>query len=299
MSKTSKEKIALVTGASRGGGRGIALELALSGYIVYITGRSRKGKTITEFQDLNLDTTKEIIETEGGRCIIVECDHSREEEIRSVFKTIIDAEGRLDVLVNNVWAGYTDNNFNLYDLSDFNEEFWKQPIWRWDNMFQISLRSHFICSQEAAKIMINQKSGLIVTTGFWDDDKYLMNVPYDVVKMAKSRLAYGMAIELKDYNVCAVYLSLGWIRTEYLKKIADKDLDDFNYSEMSEYQNTESTRYAGRAIIALLNDKNLMEKTGKILITGEIAEEYNFTDLDGTKPARFIIPDNNKGISNR
>jgi len=290
MKQTLKGKVALVTGASRGAGRGTAIELALAGCKVFITGRSRKGKSKTQYDDLTLDSTKEMIEKEGGECIIIECDHSNESEIQSIFEIISQDEDKLDILVNNVWAGYTDKNFQLDIKTDnFTNKFWEQPLWRWDHMFQISLRSHFICSQEAAKLMVPNKSGLIVTTGFWDENKFLSPVPYDMVKQAKARLAYGTAIDLFEHNVTSVYLSMGWIRTEHLKRTSgDGQLDDENYKNYEEYVKTESTRYVGRAIAKLASDPNVFNKTGRTLTTGELAKEYDFTDLDGTQPERFV-----------
>ncbi|MFW9919460.1 MAG: SDR family NAD(P)-dependent oxidoreductase [Candidatus Thorarchaeota archaeon] len=301
MSESLRNKIALVTGASRGAGRGIAIELALAGCKVYITGRSRSGKSITQYPDLTLDETKNLVEATGGECEILECDHSNEDEIASIFSKIAQNEKRLDILVNNVWAGYTDNNFQLdIETHNFTAKFWEQPLWRWDHMFQISLRSHFICSQEAAKLMIPNKSGLIVTTGFWDDNKYLHQVPYDLVKHAKARMAYDMAIDLLEYGITSVYVSMGWIRTEHLMRTSQGgQLNDENYVNMEGYEKTESTRYVGRAIVALATDADVFEKTGKTLTTGELAREYAFTDLDGLQPERFIISDHSKGLTQR
>ncbi|MHA2423846.1 MAG: SDR family oxidoreductase [Candidatus Thorarchaeota archaeon] len=301
MSESLEGKIALVTGASRGAGRGIALELALLGCKVFITGRSRRGNSVTQYPDLTLDDTKEIIEKAGGRCEILECDHSEEDQIRSVFEIITQKEGTLDILVNNVWAGYTNKDFQLdIETDNFTAKFWEQPLYRWDHMFQISLRSHFICSQEAAQLMIPNKSGLIVTTGFWDDNKYLHQVPYDLVKQAKARLAFGMAIDLLEYSITSVYISMGWIRTEHLMRTSDNGkLNDENYVNVEGYESSESTRYVGRAIVALASDSDVLKKTGNILTTGELAKEYGFTDLDGLQPRRFVIPDDSKGLTQR
>ncbi|MFW9844722.1 MAG: SDR family oxidoreductase [Candidatus Thorarchaeota archaeon] len=301
MNESLQGKVALVTGASRGAGRGIALELSLVGCKVYITGRSRKEKSVTQYSDLTLDDTKEIIEKAGGICEIIECDHSQESEIKSVFETITQQEGQLDILVNNVWAGYTDKNFQLdIETDNFTAKFWDQPLYRWDHMFQTSLRSHFICSQEAARLMIPNKTGLIVITGFWDDDKYLHQVPYDLVKHAKARMAYGMAIDLFEYGITSVYVSMGWIRTEHLMRTSpDGQLNDENYVKMEGYENTESTRYVGRAIVALASDPYMLKKTGRTLITGELAKEYGFTDLDGLQPKRFVINDESQGLTQR
>ncbi len=301
MAQSLYGKVALVTGASRGAGRGIAIELALAGCKVYITGRSRRGRSTTQYPDLTLDDTKDLIEGVGGVCEILECDHSKEDDIRSIFEKIAQNEKTLDILVNNVWAGYTDENFQLdIETHNFDAKFWEQPLWRWDHMFQISLRSHFICGQEAAKMMIPNKSGLIVITGFWDENKYIHQVPYDVVKHAKARLAFGMAIDLLEHEIASVYVSMGWIRTEHLKRTSEnRKLDDENYIALEGYERTESTRYVGRAIVALATDPDIMSKSGRTLITGELAREYGFTDLDGSQPDRYIIPDGSKGITLR
>jgi len=298
MSGFLKGKIVLVTGASRGAGRGIAIELALAGCRVFITGRSREGRSKTQYGDLTLDSTKEMIEKTGGECTILECDHSNENECRSIFEKIAQNEKKLDILVNNIWAGYTDKNSQLdIETDNFSNKFWEQPLWRWDHMFQTSLRSHFICSQEAVKMMIPKKSGLIVTTGFWDDNKFISQVPYDVVKHAKARLAYGMAIDLLEYHITSVYVSMGWIRTEHLKRISeDGQLDDENYRNYDKYTKTESTRYVGRAIVSLASDPDIFSKTGRTLTTGELAREYDFVDLDGTQPERFVTSEQSKGL---
>ena len=181
--------------------------------------------------------------------------------------------------------------------NSFSGPLWEEPLWRYDRMFESSLRAHFIASQQAAPLMIDQKEGLIVTTSFCGQYKYLSNLPYDLVKTGINRLSYGMAIELKPYNVSAITLSLGWIRTEHLKRT--NDLDDYNYKNKEGFEKTESTRYAGRAIAALVKDPNRIHHTGKILTTSELARLYKFKDLDGTQPKYFSTSDRSKGITQR
>jgi len=295
---TLEGKIALITGASRGAGRGIALELALARVKVYISGRSRKGKSTTQYDDLTLDQTVKIITKEGGKVIPITCDHTDAEQIKDLFKKVDSEEGKLDILVNKVWGGYMGQFGNLdIETPSFTAPFWEQPLWRYDKMFTTAARAHFIASQLAAPIMIKKKSGLIVTTSFWDNFKYISNLPYDLVKTVKNRMSYGMAIELKPYSIVALTLSLGWIRTEHLKRLYE--LDDFNYQEKEGFEKTESTRFAGRAIVALASDSNLIRHTGKIFTTAELAKIYQFTDLDGTQPNYFEIPDKSEGITQR
>lgn len=289
-------KVALITGGSRGAGRGIAIELGKAGAIVYVTGRSRRGEATTQYETNTLDHTVRMVEEEGGKAIAITCDHSDEVEIQKMVDQVVKDQNRIDILVNNIWAGYTNQEDQL-KIPNFTDKFWDQPIWRWDKMFTVSLRSHFITSKLVVPHMIKQRSGLVVTTGFWDDDKYLSNLPYDVVKMAKNRMMYGMAIELKEFNVAAVALGLGWIRTEHIHELYN--VDDYSYIENEELEKTESTRYGGRGIVAMATDPDVMRWTGKIVTSSELAEEYNFTDLDGTQPERFIIPDPIHGISQR
>ncbi|WP_371805921.1 SDR family NAD(P)-dependent oxidoreductase [Candidatus Lokiarchaeum ossiferum] len=294
-----KGKIALITGASRGAGRGIAIELAQQGVKVYITSRSRRGKVeTTQHKKLTLDDTVDIITSMGGQAFPITCDHTQESEITAIFNQINRDEGKLDILVNNVWGGYMGEYGNLdIETASFSAPFWEQPVWRYDKMFNTSLRAHFIASQLAAPIMIAQKEGLIVTTSFWDQDKYISNLPYDLVKMAKKRLSFGMAIELQAHNITALTIGLGWIRTEHLKNV--NNLNDENYIHREEFEFTESTRYVGRAIVALAIDPERIKHTGKVLTTSELAQLYQFTDLDGTQPEYFSIPDKSNGITQR
>ncbi|MHA1611261.1 MAG: SDR family NAD(P)-dependent oxidoreductase [Promethearchaeota archaeon] len=291
-------KVALVTGASRGAGRGIAYELALAGATVYISGRSRTNQSTSQYSDLTLDETVAMINNASGTAIPITCDHTQANQIKKLFMQIENEQSRLDILVNNTWGGYMGEHGNLdIDTVDFSRNFWEQPLWRWDKMFNTGPRAHFIASSLAAPLMINQKAGLIVTSSFWDDYKYLSNLPYDLVKTCKNRMAFGMAIELQTHNVAAITLGLGWIRTEHLQRLFD--IDDQNYKEKKGFSLTESTRFAGRAVVALASDENIIDHSGKILTTAEIARMYGFKDLDGTQPEYFHIPDRSDGIFQR
>lgn len=292
---TLKGRVALVTGGSRGAGRGIAIELAIAGAMVYITGRSQE-KATTEYQENTLDITIKMIRAEGGQAEALFCDHNVKEDMDQVVNYIVSRHERIDILVNNVWAGYT-NQENELKIPDFTEKFWNQPLWRWDKMFTTSLRAHFYMSKLVAPKMVAQKQGLIITTGFWDDDKYLSNLPYDVVKQAKHRLMYGMAIELEEHNVAAISLGLGWIRTEHIHHLYG--VDDQNYKDNKELEKTESTRYAGKAVVSLAQDPDVMRFSGQILVTGEVAHEYGFNDIDGSQPDRFHIPEPEHNIRRR
>jgi NAD(P)-dependent dehydrogenase (short-subunit alcohol dehydrogenase family) len=276
--QTLKGKVAVVTGASRGAGKGIALELGEAGATVYVTGRSITGyPTSEELPHLTIDETAREVTARGGQGVAIGCDHNKDEDVKAVFARVKEEQGKLDILVNNVWSGYE----NMEKFSSF---FWEQPLWRWDSMFS-SIRAHFAASQHAVPLMMASDRGLIVGTTFWDDDKFHGNVPYYMSKMNVKLMAYGMAENLRDSNIASIALSLGWIRTEKLKM--ECNIDDYNYKEFMKFKKTESTHYAGRAIISLYHDINVMTKSGGIYTTGALASEYGFTDLDGSQPLPY------------
>ncbi len=250
-----ERKVTLVTGASRGVGKGIALELIESGAIVYITGRSVK-----DMQYLS------------GKGIAIECDHRDDEQVRSAFHRIAAEQARLDMLVNNVWGGYE----NMIENGEFTwpRPFWQQPLWRWDAMFQAGVRAHYLASQLAAQMMVAQRRGLIVNLSFWAAQKHIGNVAYGVSKAATDKMTADMSHELREHNVAVVSLYPGLVRTE-------KVLASAAWLDLS---NSESPQFIGRAIVALAGDANVMEKTGKVLVAASLAKEYGFTDIDGKTP---------------
>jgi NAD(P)-dependent dehydrogenase (short-subunit alcohol dehydrogenase family) len=279
-------KIALVTGASRGGGRGIALALGEAGATVYVTGRSVRGEsTRPDIADLTIEGTAEQVEARGGVGIPVRCDHTDDAQVERLFGRLEREQGRLDLLVNNVWGGYED-----YGSDDaFDARFWEQPLWRWDRMFNAGVRAHFTASRLAARMMIGQRQGLMVNTTFWDRGKALSSIPYDVAKTAINRLAYMMAPELREHGVAAVALSPGWMRTEAVLSVYETD--ETGWSEIPELARTESTEYIGRAVVALAADEQVLAKSGQTLTVGDLAREYGFSDVDGRQPPPFRVRD--------
>lgn len=277
-----KGKIALVTGASRGGGRGIATELGLAGATVYVTGRSGRDEVITSqtkaARPLTVDETAHIVTEAGGIGIPVYCDHANDEEVGMLYRRIEEEQGKLDILVNNAWGGYEG-----YNDSRFDSPFWEQPMWRLDKMYTTGLRSHALSSRLGAKLMLQQQQGLVInTTTYMKPDVYDNGSPfYDVIKTAIARLSFVMAQELLPYNITALALAPGWMRTEDMLSGFNTDEEHFRETPLV---NTESPRYIGRAVVALATDKDVIKKTGKTLIVGSLASEYDFTDIDGTQP---------------
>lgn len=268
--------IAVVTGASRGGGRAIACALGDAGATVYVTGRSTRSSGSTENLPGTIEETAEEVTARGGVGIPVRCDHTIDADVENLFARVRDEQGRLDLLVNNAWGGYEH-----YEEAKFDGPFWEQPMWRWKGMFDVGVRGAFVASRNAMPLMLPARRGLIVSTIAWAFDEYLMNVMYDTAKNAIIRMMYGMAHDLRPYNIAAVALAPGFMRTERVMAVHAKSPFDLGA--------TESPAYLGRAVVALAADENLMEKTGKVLTVGDLAREYNFTDLDGRQPEPFRL----------
>ncbi len=275
--KSLTGKVALVTGASRGVGKGIALGLGEAGAIVYITGRTvEEGKAAVDLPG-NIYQTVEEIASLGGRGIAVRCDHTNDEEVKDLFRRIQVEQDRLDVLVNNVWGGYEFYN----DGTEFwNEKgFWTVPLSRWDKSFQAGVRAHYVASLFAAPMMISQHSGLIVNISFFAAQRDDKGVAYGVAKAADDRMAACMAYELREHNVAVISLYPGLVRTESVMKAAQ-------YFDLS---NSESPQFIGRVIAALATDPNILRKSGQILVAAAVAQEFGIKDIDGKQPRPITV----------
>lgn len=283
--KTLPQCIAVVTGASRGAGRGCAIELGAAGATVYVTGRSRRERPASGYEQIqalsnlaqvpgSIDETAEEVTRAGGRGIAVACDHTEEAQVQALFERVASEHGRLDLLVNNAWGGH-----ETFD-GVFEAPFWERPMVLWDAMFDRGVRNHLLSSRIAAPMFLRQRRGLIVTTTFWDRDRYMKgNLFYDLAKASMTRLAFGMAQELKPHGVASVALSPGWMRTEFV--LAGHQTDEAHWQERPALARTESPRYLGRAVVALASDPEVMERTGLVMRVGDLARRYGFTDIDG------------------
>jgi dehydrogenase/reductase SDR family protein 1 len=272
MIKPLKDKVALVTGASRGIGKGIALGLGEAGATVYITGRTtEEGQAAVDLPGTIAQTAEEVNKL-GGRGIAMRCDHRNDDEVQAVFERITTEQGRLDILANNVWGGYEHFNDGTEHWKEAG--FWTAPLARWDKMFQAGVRAHYIASVLAAPLMIAQKSGLIVNISFIAAQRDNMGVAYGTAKAADDHMARCMAHELRAHNVAALALYPGLVRTEAIMKAAE-------YFDLS---NSESPQFIGRAVAALAADPHLMQKSGQVLVAAQMALDYGFTDIDGKQP---------------
>jgi dehydrogenase/reductase SDR family member 1 len=270
-------QIALVTGASRGLGKGIALALGESGATVYVTGRTTIEGRGPENLSGTIHATAAEISALGGRGVALPCDHTDDAQTLSVFDRIAAQSGRLDILVNAVWGGYD----NMMEAGEFTwtQPFWNQPSWRWDAMFAGGVRASYIASAAAARMMVAQKSGLIVNLSFWASRKHIANVAYGAAKAATDKITRDMAEELRPHNVAVVSLYPGLVRTERVMRFAE-------FLDMS---NSESPQFSGRAIAALASDPEVLKKSGEALIAAQLALEYGFTDIDGKQPKPLAL----------
>jgi dehydrogenase/reductase SDR family member 1 len=275
MSSTSAKplqgKVAIVTGASRGIGKGIALSLGEAGATVYVTGRTDSSHPASVPLAGTVEATAAEVSEIGGTGIAVRCDHRDDTQTEALFARVQSEQGRLDILVNSAWAGYE----GLHDGSDFPMEqpFWERRLSYWeDNLFGV--RAAYIASVFAARIMTKQQSGLIACVSHRFDG--VGNPAYHIAKSATDRLVIDMAAALREYNVAAVALYPGLVRTEGILK----------YAEYMDLSNSESPQFTGRAVAELAADEQVMDKSGTAQWVCDLATEYGFTDVDG----RVLIP---------
>jgi NAD(P)-dependent dehydrogenase (short-subunit alcohol dehydrogenase family) len=280
-----KDAVALVTGASRGAGRGIARELGSAGATVYVTGRSVAGGSTTDNVPGTIDESAREVTEHGGRGIAVRCDHAVDADVEALFERIRREQGRLDILVNNVWGGYEDPECRPLPRVPF----WEQPLRQWNGMFTTGVRAHLVASRLAVPLMLPQRRGLIVTTtANLDPLPYLSNLFYDLAKNAVARLTWSMAQELRPQGVAVVAVAPGFMRTErvveaFRRAGAEQALEGPGGPK-------ETTAYLGRAVVALATDARVIDKSGQVLEVGALAREYHFSDVDGTQPAPFRLP---------
>jgi dehydrogenase/reductase SDR family member 1 len=266
-----RDCVALVTGGSRGVGKGVAIGLAEAGATVIVTARTRSSGG-SEWPG-SLDETISAIDEAGGKGLGLLCDHSDDDSVRDVFDLIRRDHGRLDVLVNNVFAAP--------NVMPVNVPFWQVPTSLWDTLHRVGLRSHFVCSQFAVPLMLPQKRGLIVNTSSGGGVRYTFNVPFGVQKSGVDRMARDMAHELKPFGISAISIWPGYIKSE--KLAAQPDRVPAALAKLIA-ERGETPVFVGRAIAALAADPNVIAKSGQILLASELATEYGFTDVDGRIP---------------
>lgn len=277
--------VAVVTGGSRGAGRGIALELGAAGATVFVTGRSVSGQPTTDNVAGTIDETAAAVSARGGRGVAVRCDHTVDADVEALFIRIGREHGRLDLLVNNVWGGYEHPDCRPLSLVPF----WQQPLSQWDGMFTAGVRAHLVASRYAVPLMLPQRRGLIVsTTANLAALPYMRNIFYELAKNAVARMTWAMAEELREHGIAAVAVAPGFMRTERV-------VEAFRRAGAEQALNgpggpSETTAYLGRAIVALASDAGILARSGSVVEVGTLAREYGFTDVDGRQPPPFRVP---------
>jgi NAD(P)-dependent dehydrogenase (short-subunit alcohol dehydrogenase family) len=298
-------KIALVAGATRGAGRGIAIALGEAGATVYCTGRSSRkaskkhprAQAPTPGRPETIEETAELVTAAGGRGIAIRVDHTEPTEVRKLVATIKRRHQHLDILVNDVWGGDA--------LTEFGKPFWQVNLDNGLRMLKQAIHSHIITSHYAVPLMLGRRGAIIFEITDGDAFYYRGNIFYDLVKISVIRLAFAMARELRKREIVSLALTPGFLRSEAVLEhfgVSEANWKDAgrkktksprqNSSQNSKDQNdsaddfmvSESPRFIGRAVAALAADPRVKNKSGRVFSSWTLAREYGFTDLDGTQP---------------
>jgi NAD(P)-dependent dehydrogenase (short-subunit alcohol dehydrogenase family) len=275
-------KVALVSGATRGGGRGIAVALGEAGATVYATGRSTRERRSEVDRPETIEETAELVTAAGGEGIAVEVDHLDPGQVAGLVERIDAEQGRLDVLVNDIWGAE-----HLFD--------WNKPVWEHDldnglRLLRLAIDTHLITSHHALPLLVRRPGGLVVEvtdgTADYNADHYRISMFYDLAKTSVIRMAWAQAEELGPHGGTAVALTPGWMRSELM--LEHHGVSESNWRDATErtphFCISETPTFVGRAVAALAGDPDVSRWNGQSLSSGELSQVYGFTDLDGTRP---------------
>lgn len=264
-------KIALVTGATRGIGKGISLQLAQNGAKVYITGRTLRNK---DNLPGSLDATVEEIKERGGIAIPVQVDHEKPEQVKELFDRISkEQDGNLDILVNNAYKGVQTI------FGSMREKFFESDLKQWDDINDVGLRNHYFCTAYASRLMVPRKKGLIVNISSPGGQMYLFNVPYGIGKAAVDRMAVDCGIELKQHKVACLSLMLGAVRTEQMMDPKAREQQNDKFRTM--FEEGETVEFGGKIISHMATNPGIMKHSCRVVSAADYAGKYNITDIDG------------------
>jgi NAD(P)-dependent dehydrogenase (short-subunit alcohol dehydrogenase family) len=275
-------KIALVAGATRGAGRGIAVSLGEAGATVYATGRSTRERRSEVDRPETIEETAELVTDAGGEGIAIAVDHLDPTQVAALLERIDAEQGRLDVLVNDIWGAE--------HLFEWNTPVWEHDLERGLRILRLAIDTHLITSHHALPLLVRRPGGLVVEvtdgTAEYNADHYRINVFYDLAKTAAIRMAWGLGQELGSRGATAVAITPGWMRSEAM--LEHHSVSEENWRDATErsphFCISESPRFVGRAVAALAADPDVARWNGRSLSSGGLAPVYGFTDLDGTRP---------------
>jgi NAD(P)-dependent dehydrogenase (short-subunit alcohol dehydrogenase family) len=288
MTSSLAGKVALVAGGTRGAGRGIAVQLGAAGATVYVTGRTTRAERSEMNRPETIEETAELVDAAGGRGIAVQVDHLVPERVRDLVARIDREQGALHVLVNDIFGATTME--------------WDKPVWECDldnglHLLRLSVDTHAITSHFALPLLIRNPGGLVVEvtdgTDEYNATNYRVSFFYDLAKAAVNRMAFALAHELEPYGATAVSLTPGWLRSEAM--LEAYGVTESNWRDATRIQPhfaiSETPAFVGRAVAALAADPKRSRWNGKSLSSGELAQVYGFTDLDGSRPDawRYLV----------
>ncbi|MFH8217973.1 SDR family oxidoreductase [Streptomyces sp. NPDC018057] len=282
MSRPLEGRVALVAGATRGAGRGIAVELGAAGATVYVTGRSTRARRSEYDRPETVEDTADLVTAAGGHGIAVPVDHLEPGRVRALIDRVDREQGRLDVLVNDIWGGE-----HLFE--------WDTPVWEHDldnglRLLRLAVETHLVTSHHALPLLLRRPGGLVVEmtdgTAEYNRDTYRVNLFYDLAKASVLRMAFALNHELGPRGATAVALTPGWLRSELMLDHFGVREDNWRgaLADVPHFAISESPRYVGRAVAALAADPDTARRNGRSLSSGALAREYGFTDLDGSRP---------------
>ncbi|RWO60976.1 SDR family oxidoreductase [Mesorhizobium sp.] len=279
---TLEGKVALVAGATRGAGRGIAVELGAAGATVYVTGRTTRAHQSEYARPETIEETAELVSAQVGHGIAVQVDHLVAEDVRKLVDRIRAEQGRLDVLVNDIWGGE-----KLFE--------WNKPVWEHDltnglRMLRLGIDTHLITAHYALPLLIERPGGLLVEvtdgTAEYNAEHYRLSPFYDLAKVSVTRMAWAHAKDLAPNGATSISLTPGWLRSEMMLEAFGVTEDNWRdaTAKVPHFVISETPRFIGRAVAALAADPDRSRWNGQSLSSGGLAQVYGFTDLDGSRP---------------
>jgi NAD(P)-dependent dehydrogenase (short-subunit alcohol dehydrogenase family) len=282
-------KVALVAGATRGAGRGIAVELGAAGATVYATGRTTRFQQSEYGRPETIEETAELVTAAGGRGIAVQVDHLVPEQVQSLVERIRREQGPLDVLVNDIWGAE--------NLAEWNKAVWEHDLGRGLRLLELGVHTHLITAHHALPLLIERPGGLLVEvtdgTAAYNAEHYRLSPFYDLAKVAVNRLGWTHAKDLAKHGAMAVSLTPGWLRSEMMLEAYGVTEETWREARRGSphFVISESPRYVGRAVVALAADPERARWNGQSLSSGQLAQVYGFTDVDGSRPDawRYLI----------